>query len=127
MQNIKICFPVNDEEFKEELISAFGENVSFYEERSLVGMEIIYVAVIPIFGASLQLIDFVLNHCVKKSHAEIDDVKKKQNRKIEIDNSRICLYDYSPEEAVTIITNLINSNSDGRLDEFIIDDLDGKS
>lgn len=103
MKELRICFPIDDVEMKEAVDKEFGENVTYIEERSATGMEIIFVAVIPITALTVQILDFILTHFVPKDD---EDKKKKSGRKIEFSGSRMTLYNYEPEEAVKIIKGL---------------------
>lgn len=82
---------------------SFGDNVTYIEERSATGMEILIVAVIPIAALTVQIIDFILTHYVDKEGKEEPE---KRERKIEYSESRMTLYNYTPDEAIKIIKGL---------------------
>lgn len=103
MQELRLCFPIDDIAMKEDLDKVFGDKVSYTEERSATGMEILLVAVVPLTSLTIQIIDFILNHLVKKGEK---DEPEKQQRKIEYSESRIVLYGYNPDEAIKIIKGI---------------------
>lgn len=103
MQELRLCFPIDDIAMREALDKEFGDRVSYIEERSATGMEILIVAVVPLTALTIQIIDFILTHCVKK---EGEEEPEKQQRKIEYSKSRLTLYGYTPEEAITIIKGI---------------------
>lgn len=103
MKELRVCFPVDDVEMKEAVKQEFGDNVTYIEERSATGMEILYIAVIPAAALTVQIIDFILTHFVKD---EDQEEPEKKGRRIEIYKSRIVLYEYSEEEVIKILKEL---------------------
>lgn len=113
MHNLKICFPTSDVEMKDEIKKMFGENIDFVEERSVTGMDVVLVAIIPVASLTVQIIDFILTYLVKgeETPSNTENQNKKQCRKIEVSNSRITLYDYSAEEATAILRSIWDNDN----------------
>lgn len=113
MRSLKICFPTSDTEMKHEIKKLFGENIDFVEERSVTGMDIVFVAIIPVASLTVQVIDFILTHFVRNEEnlSDAEEEKKKQCRKVEVSNSRIILYDYSAEEVISIIRSILENDN----------------
>jgi len=98
---------------KHEIKKLFGENIDFVEERSVTGMDIVFVAIIPVASLTVQVIDFILTHFVRNEEnlSDAEEEKKKQCRKVEVSNSRITLYDYSAEEVISIIRSILENDN----------------
>lgn len=62
MNSLRICFPTSDVKMKDIINNLFGENIDFVDERSVTGMYIVFVAIIPTIGLTVQIIDFILTH-----------------------------------------------------------------
>lgn len=109
MNTIKICFPISDSEMKAAVENLVGNELELYEERSVTGMEIVFVAIIPATALALQLADFILTHFVKDPQKPKGDEKeeKKKERKLEISKSRISLYNYPADEAKILLETLL--------------------
>ncbi len=105
MEELRLCFPIDDIEMKQAIEKEFGKDVTFIEERSATGMEILLVAIVPIVSLTVEIIDFVLTHLVKKKEKE---EPKKKERRIEVYKSRIVLYEYPPDEAIRILKKVYN-------------------
>lgn len=103
MKELRLCFPIDDIEMKDAIDKEFGDGVTYIEERSATGMEIILTAVIPIAALTIQTLDFILTHLVKYEDEEepID-----RGRRIECFGTRISFYNYSAEEVIKILKEM---------------------
>lgn len=119
MNTLKICFPVSDVDFKETLSSHFN-NITFYQERTVTAMGIIFVAAIPVVGATVELLDFIMTYFVKRDKPsteslapeDIIEEDKKKKRKVEIDKTRVTLYEFTPEEIELLFSDYLVSENE---------------
>lgn len=124
-KDIKLIFSINDKKLLNECKDEFGDELKLCKESDLSGFEILFVAIIPSIGITIQLVDFIIRCFSKKAvdntNNEVDDINKAidnsddnvvKQRRVEIDGHRISLINYSPEEVVFILNKLFKNNSD---------------
>lgn len=130
---LKLCFLEDDEEMKNAVIEEFGREIEIQKEYSVLGIDTLVTVAIPIAALTIQIIDFILNHCAKQKNdkencdkrknqtgvtvreRKKNDSKKKDNkrerRELEFDGHRISLIDFSYEEAKDILLTLVKGDN----------------
>ena len=88
---VGIRFAENDWEMKQAVKEYFQDCVIIRSDE-LEGTDVVLVAIIPLAGFALQLIDFILNHMVKKE-TSVDDKNANEStahRAIVSDGKTVC-------------------------------------
>lgn len=109
IKEIKFCFPVDDKDMLDDCKDTFGNQITIQQEGAVTGFDLIFVAAIPMIGVTVTLMDFILKHFIKSDESP-ENEKRKSNRKIEVTETRISLYDCEEDEAVQIIKELFGEN-----------------